>query len=58
MQPAGFKTSDAEFNLGVAIGAVQILPPGIYIAMSGQVFDPRKVRKNRELKRFVRLDPA
>ncbi|HEY3900102.1 MAG TPA: asparaginase domain-containing protein [Chthoniobacter sp.] len=58
MQPAGFKTSDAEFNLGVAIGAVQALPPGVYIAMNGQIFDPARVRKNRELKRFVPIESA
>jgi L-asparaginase len=58
MQPAGFKTSDAEFNLGVAIGAVQALPPGVYLAMNGQVFDPAQVRKNRERKRFDPIDPG
>ena len=57
MQPAGFKTSDAEFNLGVAIGAVQALPPGVYIAMNGQIFDPAHVRKDRDRKRFVPIDP-
>jgi L-asparaginase len=56
MQPAGFKTSDAEFNLGVAIGAVQALPPGVYLAMNGQIFDPARVRKDRELKRFVPVE--
>ncbi len=52
MQPARFKTSDAAFNVGCAITAVQSLSPGVYIAMNGCVFDPEKVRKNRELNRF------
>ena len=52
MQPARFKSADAAFNVGVAIGAVQVLPPGVYIAMNGQVFDPEKVRKNIAESRF------
>ena len=52
MEPAGFKSSDATFNLGSAIAAVQALPPGVYIAMSGRIFDPDKVSKNRQDKQF------
>ncbi len=55
MQPARFKTTDAAFNVGVAIGAVQVLPPGVYIAMSGQIFDPLKIRKNVAESRFEEL---
>jgi len=46
MQPARFRVTDAEFNLGAAIAAVQILPPGVYIAMNGRIFDPACSRKN------------
>jgi L-asparaginase len=52
MQPARFKSTDAAFNVGVAIGAAQVLPPGVYIAMNGQVFDPEKARKNAAESRF------
>ena len=52
MQPARFKASDAAFNIGCAITAVQSLSPGVYIVMNGCVFDPGKVKKNRELNRF------
>ena len=52
MQPARFKSSDAEFNIGAAVAAVQLLPPGVYIAMNGRIFEPDKVRKNRKLNRF------
>ncbi len=38
MLPEKFKDSDADFNLGTAIGALSSLPPGIYIALHGQVF--------------------
>ncbi len=52
MEPAGFKSSDASFNLGCAIGAVQTLDTGVYIAMNGNIFDPANAVKNRKLKRF------
>jgi L-asparaginase len=52
MYPAQFKDSDAVFNLGSAITSVQILEPGVYIAMNGRIFTPRNARKNIKLKRF------
>lgn len=52
MMPAKFKSSDAMFNIGGALIAVQTLPPGVYIVMNGQIFDPQQVRKNTELNRF------
>lgn len=51
--PARFATSDAVFNVGMAFAAVQTLPPGVYIAMNGQVFDGLAVRKDRAAMRFV-----
>lgn len=47
MQPARFRDSDALFNLGLAVGALNICPPGVWIAMSGQVFAADGVSKNR-----------
>lgn len=52
LQPARFRNTDAVFNVGVAVGAVQCLPPGTYLAMNGRVFDPRRVRKNRDRHAF------
>jgi L-asparaginase len=52
MQPARMRYSDAMFNLGLASGAVQILPVGVYIAMNGQIFNPNEVAKNRAAARF------
>jgi L-asparaginase len=52
LQPARFADSDAEFNLGLAIGAVQALPAGVYIAANGRVFPADAVRKNTKLNRF------
>lgn len=56
MAPARFRETDAVFNLGCAVGAVQSLGEGVYLAMSGQVFDAGKVRKNREAKCFEWTD--
>jgi len=58
MQPARFKGGDAVFNIGVAVGAVQSLPPGVYVAMNGRVFDPRRARKNRERNCFEETGSA
>ena len=52
LNPARFRGSDAIFNIGGAVAAAQTLPPGVYIFMSGRVFDARKVRKNRDKNRF------
>ncbi len=46
MAPARFKSSDAAFNIGCAIAAVQTLKPGVHIAINGRIFEPDKVRKN------------
>ena len=55
LQPAAFSNSDAQFNIGCAIGAIQVLACGVYIAMNGQVFDASKVVKNRAEHRFETL---
>lgn len=55
MSPARFAASDATFNVGCAVGAVQSLPAGVYIAMNGRVFPAGSVRKNRDKGRFEPL---
>lgn len=52
LSPARFRGSDAEFNIGCAIGAVQSLPAGVHIAMNGRIWNPIKVRKNVAANRF------
>jgi L-asparaginase len=52
LNPARFQGSDAVFNIGCAVGAVQSLDDGVYIAMNGRVWDPATVRKNRDANRF------
>ena len=52
LNPARFRDSDAVFNIGCAVGALQALPNGAWIAMNGCIWDPKKVRKNRAKNRF------
>jgi len=52
MQPARMRRTDAVFNLGFAWAALQLLPPGVYIAMNGEVFEAGKVRKNLQAQKF------
>jgi L-asparaginase len=56
MQPARFRVTDAVFNIGTALGAVQVLPPGVYIAMNGRIFDPLRARKNVRDNRFEMVE--
>jgi L-asparaginase len=47
MIPYEIANSDALFNLGFACGVAQTLPPGVYVAMNGQIFTWDNVQKNR-----------
>ena len=49
MIPVKFGSSDGLFNMGSALSFVQALPSGVYIAMNGQVFNQKNVRKNKKL---------
>ncbi|MDO9548673.1 MAG: asparaginase domain-containing protein, partial [Candidatus Marinimicrobia bacterium] len=55
MQPARFKNSDAVFNIGCAMAAVQALPHGVYLTMNGRIFDPFSTRKNVGENRFEKI---
>ena len=52
LNPARFQGSDAVFNIGCAVGALQCLENGVYIAMNGRIWNPAHVRKNRDANRF------
>ncbi|MFL6516177.1 MAG: asparaginase domain-containing protein [Chthoniobacterales bacterium] len=59
MIPYAFGSSDGLFNLGSALSFVQVLPPGVYIAMNGKYFHWNRVRKNRERGEFEEIaDPS
>jgi len=56
MVPYAFGTSsDGFFNLGSALAFVQILPPGVYVAMNGKYFHWDNVRKNTQTGYFENL---
>jgi L-asparaginase len=52
MVPYQFKNSDALFNLGCAIAAVQTLRNGVYITMNGKIFNYDDVIKNKAVGKF------
>ena len=58
LQPAAFTHTDANFNIGCSVSAVQSLPAGIYIVMNGQIFTPDNVVKNLEENRFEKKSEA
>ncbi|MHB1168203.1 MAG: asparaginase domain-containing protein [Longimicrobiales bacterium] len=55
MVPYAFGSSDGLFNLGSALSFAQVLPEGVYVAMSGRWFPWNNVRKNREAGTFETL---
>ncbi len=58
MIPYAFGSSDGLFNLGSALSFVQVLPPGVYIAMNGKCFPWNRCRKNRERGEFEEIAPS
>jgi L-asparaginase len=57
MLPYRVNQSDALFNLGAALSAVQLKKNGVYIAMNGQIFDFDKVQKDQRLGIFISTQP-
>ncbi|MFW5714917.1 MAG: asparaginase domain-containing protein [bacterium] len=54
MVPYAVQRSDAVFNFGFSVAAVQLLPAGVYVAMNGRVFPWDDVRKNKAKGQFER----
>jgi L-asparaginase len=52
MRPFSLQRSDAEFNIGGAIVAAQVLEPGVWGVMNGRVFAATALNKNTDLGRF------
>lgn len=50
--PADKPDSDAPDNMRSALAAAESMPPDVYIAMSGKVFNADNVKKNFEKKIF------
>ena len=51
----GFSPSDGPFNLGYALGKLEELSPGVYVAMNGRIFEPQEVRKNLYKGKFASI---
>ena len=56
MIPFKFGSSDGLFNMGSALAYAQALNKGIYIAMNGQIFNYKNVKKNTDLGVFEELE--
>jgi L-asparaginase len=52
-KPEKFTNSDADFNVGAAVGAVSILGKGVYIAMNGRVFKYYEVKRDKMTGKFI-----
>ncbi len=53
LEPAGFKSSDAVFNIGTALGILNTGQHGVYIAMNGRAFNPHHCKKDRKIGKFI-----
>lgn len=53
MRPEKFSDSDASFNVGTAIGAINILKNGAYIAMNGRIYPWHDVKRSSKTCQFI-----
>lgn len=53
MLPAIHIESDALFNVGTAVGAIEFLGPGVFIAMSGKLFPWKNCLKSHKSVKFI-----
>ncbi len=53
IRPEKFVDSDADFNIGTAVGAINVLKPGVYIAMNGRIYPWNKCHKDQKTGQFV-----
>ena len=57
-KPETLKDSDADFNLGAAIGALNMVQGGVWVCMNGIVYPPDLVKRDPETGMFVRDESA
>jgi len=51
--PEKFKNSDAAFNIGTALGAIDHLEKGVYVAMNGRVYRNSEVKREQKTGYFI-----
>ena len=54
-KPEKFYDSDAPFNIGTAIGAINVLNKGVYIAMNGRIYDWNRCKKQEKNGQFIEI---
>jgi L-asparaginase len=52
-KPEKFTNSDADFNVGVAVGGMNIFGNGVFIAMNGNIFRHDEVKRDKVTGRFI-----
>jgi L-asparaginase len=55
MRPQKLIDSDAAFNIGVAVGALNVIGAGVYVCMNGRLFEAGRVRRDGRTGHFVSL---
>jgi L-asparaginase len=55
MRPEKFADSDASFNVGVAVGALNVLTSGVYVSMNGRLYQADAVKRNLKTGQFVEI---
>ena len=53
LKPEAFKNSDADFNVGCAVGALNVAPCGVYVTMRGRVYPWDSITRNMQSGQFV-----
>jgi len=53
MRPEKFYNSDAPFNIGVSVGAINVLKKGIYVSMNGRIYPWNKVKRDLKSGMFI-----
>jgi L-asparaginase len=53
MRPERFANSDAPINVGMAIGAINVLENGIYVSMHGRVYRWDKCKRDMKTGQFI-----
>lgn len=52
-RPERFANTDADVNVGLALGALNMVNEGVYIAMNGRVYNCKEVEKHQTTGQFV-----
>eukprot|EP00617_Octactis_speculum_P007329 CAMPEP_0185783764 /NCGR_PEP_ID=MMETSP1174-20130828/118893_1 /TAXON_ID=35687 /ORGANISM="Dictyocha speculum, Strain CCMP1381" /LENGTH=97 /DNA_ID=CAMNT_0028474967 /DNA_START=92 /DNA_END=385 /DNA_ORIENTATION=- len=53
MKPQKMTDSDAGFNVGAAVGAMNFLAAGVYVCMGGRIFEASRVTRNEVSGLFI-----